>query len=87
VLIDAPSPLEVSDVVPLLGSVDAIVIVARIGHTRETSAQRLLQLLMRTPSAPVIGVVANGVTRKDSERYGISLGGRERGWLAKLTRR
>ncbi|HEV7162127.1 MAG TPA: Wzz/FepE/Etk N-terminal domain-containing protein [Solirubrobacteraceae bacterium] len=87
VLIDAPSPLEVSDVVPLLGAVDAIVIVARIGHTRETSAQRLLQLLMRTPSAPVIGVVANGVTRKDSERYGISLGGRERSWLAKLTRR
>jgi polysaccharide biosynthesis transport protein len=87
VLIDAPSPIEVSDVVPLLAAVDAIVIVARVGHTRETSAQRLVQLLMRTPSAPVIGVVANGVSRMDSEKYGISLGGRERSWLAKLTRR
>jgi Mrp family chromosome partitioning ATPase/capsular polysaccharide biosynthesis protein len=87
VLIDAPSPLEVSDVVPLLEAVDAIVIVTRIGYTREASARRLVQLLMRTPSAPVIGVVANAVAAKDSEKYGISQGGRERSWLAKLTGR
>ncbi len=87
VLIDAPSPLEVSDVVPLLDAVDAIVIVARVGYTREASAQRLVQLLMRTPSARVLGVVANGASRKECENYGISLGGREQGRLAKLTRR
>lgn len=72
VLVDAPSPLEVSDVMPLLKEVDGIVIVARIGHTRETSAARLLQLLKQTPSAPVLGVAANCVVPKDMERYGFS---------------
>jgi Mrp family chromosome partitioning ATPase/capsular polysaccharide biosynthesis protein len=72
VLIDAPPPLEVSDVMPLLHSVDGIVIVVRLGHTRETSAQRLAELLGRTSSAPVLGVVANHVPRADIERYGYS---------------
>jgi polysaccharide biosynthesis transport protein len=87
VLIDAPSPLEVSDVMPLLAAVDGIVLVARAGHTRERSADRLRQLLAGTPSAPVLGVVANGVTPKDIERYGISLGGARRSWSAMLIRR
>ena len=39
VLIDAPPPLEVSDVMPLLRLVDGIVIVARVGQTRESSAR------------------------------------------------
>jgi Mrp family chromosome partitioning ATPase/capsular polysaccharide biosynthesis protein len=72
VLIDAPPPLEVSDVMPLLHLVDGLIIVARIGHTRDVSAQRLAQLLQRTASAPVLGVVANCVPRKDIERYGFS---------------
>jgi Mrp family chromosome partitioning ATPase len=72
VLIDAPPPLEVSDVMPLLHSVDGIVIVARMGHTRVTSAQRLAELLKHTASAPVLGVVANHVPRADIERYGFS---------------
>jgi Mrp family chromosome partitioning ATPase/capsular polysaccharide biosynthesis protein len=83
VLIDAPSPLEVSDVMPILSLVDGIVIVARVGHTREVSAQRLVQLLARASSAPVLGVAANCVARADSERYGFSaLSGR--GWPGKL---
>jgi len=72
VLIDAPPPLEVSDVIPLLGLVEGIIVVARIGHTRDASAQRLAQLLGRTATAPVLGVVANCVPRKDIERYGFS---------------
>lgn len=84
VLVDAPPPLEVSDVMPLLAAVDAIVIVARVGHTRETSAQRLQQLLMRTPSAPVLGVVANGAARSDMRKYGISAGDYGSGWPGKL---
>jgi Mrp family chromosome partitioning ATPase len=72
VLIDAPPPLEVSDVMPLLQLADGIVIVARVGHTREVSAQRLAQLLGRTASAPLLGAVANCVPRKDIERYGFS---------------
>ncbi len=72
VLIDAPPPLEVSDAMALLKLVDGIVIVARIGHTRDVSAERLAQLLGRTASAPLLGAVANGVPRKDIERYGFS---------------
>jgi Mrp family chromosome partitioning ATPase len=72
VLIDAPPPLEVSDVMPLLHLVDGLIIVTRIGHTRDISAQRLVQLLEHTASAPVLGAVANCVPRKDIERYGFS---------------
>jgi Mrp family chromosome partitioning ATPase/capsular polysaccharide biosynthesis protein len=83
VLIDAPSPLQVSDVMPLLGLVDGIVIVARVGHTRETSARRLVQLLDRTPGAPVLGVVANAVSQADIEKYGLA-GQHRRRWRHKL---
>ncbi len=79
VLIDAPSPLQVSDVVPLLGAVDGIVLVARVGHTRVASARRLLELLEHTPSAPVLGVVANAVSPADIRKYGIQAeAGRDR---------
>jgi polysaccharide biosynthesis transport protein len=87
VLVDAPSPLEVSDVMPLLTAVDGIVLVARIAHTRERSADRLRQLLTQTPSAPILGVVANGVERRDIERYGISVGASRSPWFVKLIRR
>jgi Mrp family chromosome partitioning ATPase len=79
VLIDAPPPLEVSDAMALLQLVDGIVIVARIGQTRDVSAQRLAQLLERTASAPLLGAVANCVPRKDIERYGFSLASPEQG--------
>lgn len=72
VLVDGPPPLEVSDALPLLGLVDGIIIVARVGHTRETSARRLMQLLARTPSAPVLGVVANGASQREIAKYGFS---------------
>ena len=83
-LVDAPPLLEVSDVIPLLSAVDAIVIVARIGHTRESSAQRLQQLLRQTPSAPVLGVVANGARPADVRRFGIGAAGSQTSWAAKL---
>ena len=79
VLIDAPSPVEVSDVMPLLKQVDGIVIVSRVGHTREASARGLVQVLANTPRAPVLGVAANCVPRAEAERYGFSpLNGRVR---------
>jgi Mrp family chromosome partitioning ATPase/capsular polysaccharide biosynthesis protein len=83
VLIDAPPPLQVSDVMPLLNAADGIVVVARVGHTRETSAQRLTQLLKRTPSAPVLGVVANAVSQTDIKKYGLSAQ-YKRGWRHRL---
>ncbi len=72
-LIDAPPPLEVSEVLPLLAMVDAIVIVARVGHTGETSAQRLVDLLSRAPHAPVVGTIANDASESDMEAFGLSL--------------
>jgi Mrp family chromosome partitioning ATPase len=70
VLIDGPSPLQVSDVVPLLPVVEGIVVVARLGYLRESSARRLRQLLDRTPSAPLLGVIANGVGRREARKHG-----------------
>ncbi len=89
-LIDAPPPLLVSDVMPLLPVVDGIVLVARVGHTREIAARRLAQVLTETPSAPVLGAVANDVSRADLGRYGYygyysSIPGQR--WLDKLLRR
>lgn len=86
VLLDAPSPLGVSDAMPLLPIVEGIVIVARVGHTREAAAQKLVQLLSRVASAPVLGVVVNCVTQRDLERYGFAA---RSAWLGrrKLSRR
>jgi Mrp family chromosome partitioning ATPase/capsular polysaccharide biosynthesis protein len=83
VLVDAPPPLEVSDAMPLLHLVDGIIIVARVGQTRESSARRLVQLLARTPSALVLGVVANGASPKEIEKYGFSTHS-GRSWLSRF---
>ncbi len=87
VLVDAPPPLQVSDVMPLLRTVDGIVLVARLEHTREASAERLAQLLARTSAAPVLGVIANCASRADLRRYGFSsASGKKRRWPALLAR-
>jgi polysaccharide biosynthesis transport protein len=72
VLIDAPPPLSVSDAMGLLGAVDGIMLVARVGHAREVSAQRLMQLLAHASSAPVLGVLAVSVPSAELRRYGLS---------------
>jgi len=72
VLVDTPPPLEVSDAMPLLKLVDGIVLVGRVAHTREISAERLVDLLQRTTSAPILGAVGNAVSKRDIERYGFS---------------
>jgi Mrp family chromosome partitioning ATPase len=83
VLIDAPSPLEFSDVMPLLRLVDGVVLVARAGHTRELSAQRFMQLIANSSTAPILGTVANCVSKAEIARRGSSTV-RGRSWLAKL---
>jgi polysaccharide biosynthesis transport protein len=82
VLIDAPSPLEFSDVMPLLKLVDAIVVVARAGHTREMSAQRLVGLLAQSDVSP-LGIAANCLPRREMDRYGFATGD-GRPWTGKL---
>jgi Mrp family chromosome partitioning ATPase len=86
VLIDTPPPLAVSDAMPLFPLVDGVIIVARVGHTRDQSAQRLVQLLGRTASAPLLGVVANCVAPKDIERYGFSRAPAPRGARKRFSR-
>jgi len=72
VLIDAPPPLQVSDVMPIMHWVDGIVLVARLEHTHEASAERLTRLLADSSTAPVLGVVANAVSGADIKRSGYS---------------
>jgi Mrp family chromosome partitioning ATPase len=76
VFVDAPPPLAVSDALPLLSSVDVIVVVSRLGHTTQVAAQRLNELFERQPQVPVLGIVANGVPEDESEAFGFVLADR-----------
>lgn len=80
VLIDAPPPLQVSDVMPMMHWVDGIVLVARLEHTHEASAEQLTRLLADSSTAPVLGVVANAVSSTDLKRSGYSSSYGERRW-------
>jgi polysaccharide biosynthesis transport protein len=60
VIVDSPELDLVSDAFLLLPKVDGIIIVGRMGRCRRDVAQRLRQVLA-TGSAPLVGVVANGV--------------------------
>ena len=77
VLIDAPSPLEASDTIPLLSAVDGILLIARVRHTRDVSAERLTELLALPSAAPVLGVVANDVSNRELTRSGFSTSHRQ----------
>jgi Mrp family chromosome partitioning ATPase len=78
VLIDAPSPLEVSDTISLLSAADGILVVARVRHTRDVSAERLVELLSLPSTAPVLGTVVNDVPIRELRRSGLSTQGRRR---------
>lgn len=86
VLIDGPSPLQVSDVMPLLSLVDGVLVVLRLGHTRDAYAERLAQLLNDDAKAPLLGVVANCVPPRQIERYGFA-STNPAGWTRVLQRR
>jgi polysaccharide biosynthesis transport protein len=61
ILVDSPPLLAVADTMPLISRVDAVLVVARLGHSTWDAAERLSDELSRLPSARVLGVVANGV--------------------------
>ncbi len=63
VIVDTSPLLAVSDALPLLTQVDAVVLVARLFLTRRSVVKQLNELLLRTPDTNVVGVVANGVRR------------------------
>lgn len=61
VLIDAPPLLAVSDVLPMLGKVDGVLLVARLGETTRQETKEVLGLVGRLPGVNLVGVIANGV--------------------------
>ncbi len=69
VVIDTPPLTAVSDAFPLLGKVDGVIIVGRVGRNRRDVAQRLHETLTGA-GAPLLGVVANGL--KSGRRGGMA---------------
>jgi succinoglycan biosynthesis transport protein ExoP len=59
IVVDTPPLTAVSDAFPLLGKVDGVIIVGRVGRNRRDIAQRLHETLTGA-GAPLLGVVANG---------------------------
>jgi capsular exopolysaccharide synthesis family protein len=73
VVVDTPPLTVVSDAFPLLGKVDGVIIVGRVGRNRRDVAVRLHETLVAA-GAPLLGVVANGfkAPRRGSYGYGYS---------------
>jgi Mrp family chromosome partitioning ATPase len=73
VVVDTPPLTAVSDAFPLLGKVDGVIIVGRVGRNRRDVAQRLHETLTGA-GAPLLGVVANGFKsgRRGGYGYGYS---------------
>ncbi len=69
VVIDTPPLTVVSDAFPLLGKVDGVIIVGRVGRNRRDVAARLHETLVAA-EAPLLGVVANGFKAGRIGSYG-----------------
>jgi capsular exopolysaccharide synthesis family protein len=69
VIVDTPPTSVVSDAIPLMGRVDGVVIVTRMGKSTRESSRHLSEQL-RNLNAPVLGVVANGVRAGERPEYG-----------------
>jgi Mrp family chromosome partitioning ATPase len=70
VVIDTPPLIPVSDAFPLLGEVDGVIVVGRVGRSRRDVLERLHEILIDA-GAPLLGVIANGVKvrRRSSDGY------------------
>jgi Mrp family chromosome partitioning ATPase len=73
VVIDTPPLTAVSDAFPLLGKVDGVIIVGRVGRNRRDVAERLHETLTGA-GAPLLGVVANGFKAGRLGSYGYGYG-------------
>jgi receptor protein-tyrosine kinase len=73
VVIDTPPLAVVSDAMPLLRGVDGVVLVTQVGkNTRDSAA--FLRERLEGVSAPLLGVVANGVRARGKGGYGYGYG-------------
>jgi succinoglycan biosynthesis transport protein ExoP len=69
IVVDTPPLTAVSDAFPLLGKVDGVVIVGRVGRNRSDVAERLHETLAGA-GAPLLGVIANGFKAGRFGAYG-----------------
>ncbi len=69
IVIDTPPLTAVSDAFPLLGKVDGVIIVGRVGRNRRDVAERLHETLT-SAAAPLLGVIANGLKVSRGGSYG-----------------
>lgn len=74
VVLDTTPITAVSDAMPLMGEVDAIMLVARSGATDRRTAQRASELIERVPGSNIVGVVVNGVPAAEAVAYGSGYG-------------
>lgn len=68
-LIDTSPLLAVSDATSLVGEVDGVIIVARMGMSTADGAKRLTELLHRVPGARLLGLVVNGAHEAGRPTY------------------
>jgi capsular exopolysaccharide synthesis family protein len=68
VVIDTPPLTLVADAMPLLTKVDGVIVVGRVGKSRRDAAEQLRKKL-ESLRAPVLGIVANGVTGPETAGY------------------
>jgi succinoglycan biosynthesis transport protein ExoP len=71
VVIDTPPLTAVSDAFPLLGKVDGVIVVGRVGRNRRDVAERLHETLTGA-GAPLLGVIANGLRASGRGSYAYS---------------
>jgi Mrp family chromosome partitioning ATPase/capsular polysaccharide biosynthesis protein len=71
VIIDSSPVTAVSDAMPIMPHVNAIVLVARNDITDRRSARRAADLISRVPGAHVVGVVVNDVPATEAAAYGV----------------
>jgi Mrp family chromosome partitioning ATPase/capsular polysaccharide biosynthesis protein len=69
VLIDTAPLLAVTDSVPVARLADGVVVVTRVGYTTSDQAGQLAAQLDRIPGANVLGIVVNGLSKREG-RYG-----------------
>jgi receptor protein-tyrosine kinase len=74
VVLDTAPVTAVSDAMPLIGQVGAVLLVARSGSTDRRTAQRASELIARVPGSNIIGVVVNGVPNAEAAAYGYGYG-------------
>lgn len=80
IVIDTPPAAIVSDAIPLMGQVQAVLVVARMGRVTTVEAKRLRDQLEKV-GAPTCGLVVNFATMNEGGYYAYGYDGRGRARL------